>query len=241
MKIKGLLFIFAIYISVPTCFSLEIITHENKYEKIFFGNYRFTFDFHLENLAGSENVNNLVKVLIYKNKDAEEYISVEEKGFIGDIHQEDYPPMIDDDGTEYFYHSDLIETYEIKHYNDYVIIIEYNDYFYYSGSAHGNFQRKYLIIDILEEKILDIPDVITQVPEKLLIENIIKKYTINYYLRENIWPPDTISFEKEKLILYWNIYSITPYATGPIMIEMDYEMIKNFLRNKGLQIINSLE
>jgi hypothetical protein len=214
----------------------EIIQRDYKYEKMVFENHRFTFDIHLENLKNSKKVSQLIRKLIYQNNTFDEYILFMEKEFIGDIKKEDFPPMIDDDGTEHFYHSDLVENYSIEYYNDLFIIIKYNYWAYYSGAAHGNYWFKYFIVDLTDEKILDIDELIYPIPDKLLREIIEEKYEIDYYLDENIWPPNTISLQKDGIILLWNPYSITPYSTGLIEINIQDNIIESYLAEKGAKI-----
>ena len=146
----------------------EIIRTDYQYEKILFGNHRFTFEFHLENIGNAMKINDLINNLMYKNRNFDEYVAYMESEFIGDANEADYPPMIDEDGTEYFYHSDLIEKYFIIYHDDAYIVFEYNLYFYNSGAAHGNYWIGYFIIDILEERILDISDVVNPIPDDLL-------------------------------------------------------------------------
>jgi hypothetical protein len=148
--------------------------------------------------------------------------------------------MIDDDGTEYFYHSDLIERYNIEHYNDLFIIIKYSHWAYYSGAAHGIYGFNYFIVDLTDEKILGIDELLYPIPDKLLKEIIEGKYEINDYLNENIWAPDTISFQKDSVILLWNIYSITPYALGHVEININDKIIEPYLTEKGRKIIKSM-
>ena len=211
----------------------KIIHEEYKYEKMVFTNHIFTFDIHLENVGNSGKIYNLINNLIYDNKSFNEYKEYREKNFIGTINEDDYPPMIDEDGMEYFYHSDLIEKYSIIFNNDTYIIFEYNLYVYNAGAAHGNYLTRYFIIDLTEERVLDINDLVYPIPDDLLKERIESNYDINYYFRDNIWPPDTINFCNENITLMWNTYTITPYAIGIIYIEIQDEIIEQYLTDKG--------
>ena len=102
--------------------------------------------------------------------------------------------------------------------------------------AHGNYWVQYFIVDLTDEKILGIDDLIYPISDKLLREIIKEEYEIDYYLRENIWPPDTISFQKDGIILLWNTYSITPYATGLIEINIKNNIIESYLTEKGVKL-----
>ena len=243
---KARLFIFTfVIIFINGCRSApEIIQKDYEYEKMVFDNHRFTFEIHLENIKNSKKASGLINKLIYKNNTFDEYILFKEKEFIGDIEKEDFPPMIDDDGTEYFYHSDLIEKYNIEYYNDLFIIIKYSDWAYYTGAAHGNYGFNYFIVDLTDEKILGIDELFYPIPDTLLKETIKKIYD-EAYLRiydrkESIWPPDTISLQKDSVILLWNIYSITPYALGHVEINIDNKIVNPYLTEKGRKIIKSM-
>ena len=142
---------------------------------------------------------------------------------------------------EYPYHSELIESYNIIYYNDEFILIKHTKYFYYTMAAHGNYWEEYFVIDINEEKILNMYDLVTQIPEDLLKENIELNYDIDYFLRENMWPPDTINFQKDGIELLWNTYSITPYVVGVIDIKIEYEIGESFLTKKGKMIKDMME
>jgi hypothetical protein len=238
MKIirKNMLFIIVvIFISCNN--SQNIINKKYEYEKIIFGTHRFTFEINLENIGKSKKKYNLIKDLIYNGKNFDEYIEYKEKYFIGDIKEVNYPVIIDEDGTKYYYQSDLIENYSIIYHNDSYVIIKYDIYFYHSGAVHGNYLIKYFIIDLFEERILNINDLINQIPDDLLKEIIEKYYTIYYYLREDIWPPDTVNINNGIVELIWNTYSITPYSIGFIQIEIPNEIIRQYLTNKGKELI----
>jgi len=240
MRLCKLFILIFVFIFINGCKSApEIIQKDYEYEKMVLENHRFAFEIHLENIKNSKKVSELIRKLIYQNNTFDEYILFMEKKFIGDIKKENYPTEINDDGTEYKYHSYKSERYNIEYYNDLFIIIKYNDYFYYSGMAHGNYWFQYFIVDVTDEKILGIDELIYPIPDKLLREIIKEEYEIDYYLRENIWPPDAISFQKDGIILLWNPYSITPYSNGLIEINIQDNIIESYLTEKGARIKKS--
>ena len=233
MKYSRLSLLFLAAVFFMGCGSAPQIVHKDYiYEKILFGTQRINFDIHLENIGNSGKIYELINNLIYNHKNFDEYVEYREKDFIGDPNEAAYPPMIDEDGTEYFYHSDLIEKYAIIFNSNTHIIFEKNVYLY-DGGAHGNYGIRYFIIDIKEEKILDIDDLMYPIPDGLLKEIIEANYTIHYYLRENIWPPDTVNFYNKNITLIWNTYAITPYSNGIIQIDIPDEIIEPYLTDKG--------
>lgn len=237
MKYSGL-FLFSIIIFFIGCDNAREITNKDyKYEKIAFERHCFTFNFHLENIGASGKLHNLVNKLIYDNRNFDEYAKHMEESFIGNIDEADYPPVVNEDGTEYVYQSDLIEEYSVVFNNSAYIIIYYNSYAYYSGNAHGRSLAKYFIIDVNEKRILNVDDLISPIPDDLLKEIIEAYYNITDFLRENIWPADTVNFSSGNIELMWNTYTITPHAAGIISIEIQGEKIEQYLTDKGKTLI----
>ncbi|MDR0320880.1 MAG: RsiV family protein [Treponema sp.] len=235
MKISYILFFIVIFVGACSN-KLEVTGKDYVYEKMLFDTHRFTFEIHLENIGNSQKFSKLIEKLIYQDKNFDEYAAYTENEFIGNINKDFYPQMIDDDGTEYFYHSDLIKKFNIISYNNSFVIVKYSDYLYYAGAAHGIFQYIYYIIDIAEEKILKIDDLITPFPDDVLKEMIEEKYEIGYYFDEPIWSPDTINFNKDNIELLWNVYRIAPYVYGAITIEIPDAINKSYLTEKGKQL-----
>jgi hypothetical protein len=226
-----------------SCFSLEnVIVRNYKDEKELFGTHNYTFEFNLSIITGDEKKEYLIKKLIYKNMEMDDYIFFKENEFIGTDNENQYPLIIDEDGTKYFYHSDYVETISINYSNDFFIIMKYDYYFYRSGGAHGYFDTDYYIIDCIDEKILGIDDMIAELPDELLKNLIQLKYgnEFDFNYKNDIWPPDTISFDQKNVIFYWNIYSIAPYVFGPVEIMINYEIISSYLTERGKLIMEKL-
>jgi hypothetical protein len=198
-----------------------------------FENHRFEFEIHLENISGFDKASDLIKTLIYQNKNFDDYAEYLEKDFIGDIRADTYPSQLDDNGTDYIFRFNLIADYSVEYYSDSFIIIEYSGYTYYAMTAHGSYWTVYRIIDIAEERILDIAELINPIPDGLLKQFIEEKYDINYYLQEEIWAPGSVNFSNENIELIWNIYHITPYSAGLISIEIPDDIIQQYLTDKG--------
>jgi len=213
------------------CVKKESILQEHYSEEInLFGNYIAEFDIHLENAGYSKKISNLIEKLIYNGMGFDEYIVNAQNEFIGPVSSDDFPPLVDDDGKTYFYKSFFNESYKIISHNKSFIIVEYNEYFYRSGAAHGNYWTNYFIIDIAQEKILSINDLMLPVSEDYLKKLIENEYNITHYLRSNIWPPDTININSDNIVLLWNTYTITPYSDGIIGLIL-YEV--QYLTDKG--------
>jgi len=139
------------------------------------------------------------------------------------------------------------ESYKIEYFNDLYIIIRYDINFYETGAAHGNYFTKYLIIDLTDGKLLNINELINQIPDEMLKEKIYEKRKIaddireHIWLRDNIWPPDAVSFKSDSTIFIWNTYTITPYVYGTIEIKIDDKTIEPYFTEKGLELKRSMK
>jgi len=214
-----------------------IIKNNYVYELTLYGTHKILFEIYLENIGYSDTTDALIKKLIYQGKNPGEYADYLEKQFIENYATGYFPPITDDDGTQYFYKSNFAVNYVIDFHNDDFIIIHYNDYVY-SGGAHGNYQTFYYIIDIASERILNISDIIRPVPDAELNALIKKTYDFQNYLRDNIWPPDSINISNNGVFLLWNIYSITPYVAG--LININLVNANPYLTEKGQAILEMM-
>jgi len=222
-------------ITTPAAPDTGIIHKDYNYENLLYGTHKIHFEFHLENINYSQSTAALIEKLIYRNKDFDNFAFHLENDFTERYISGFYPPVFYDDGTQYYYESCLIENYYIEYHDADYIIIYYNSYFYTSGTAHGNYAFFYYIIDIAAEKILAFNEIINPVPDAVLTDLIKNDYEVNYFLRDNIWPPDSINLSKEGVSLLWNIYTITPYVTGFVYVNIPDE--NKYLTEKGRTIL----
>jgi hypothetical protein len=211
---------------------LKVRDYNYVYEKIVFDNYRFKFEFHLSGLRGDKNIEGIIKRLIYNDKALDAYVLYKENTVLESLKSEYLPLQLEEDG-ENIYQGEYIENINIKDYDDSFVILRRDEYVYYSGQAHGNSQVRYYILDLEEERILSLDDLSSAIPEDILKTNIKSKFNIDFNYRESLWPPDTISFDRESLVLFWDVYSIAPYSTGAIEITIPYNLIDGYLTEKG--------
>jgi hypothetical protein len=242
MRYAKLIAIFSFLVIINGCANTQrIIRRDYNYEKLFFGTHRVEFVISLENIGNSDEISNLVETLIYDNKNFDAYLEFIENEFIGDAREDFYPQIFNDDGTEYFYKSYLCKEYSVEHYSGLFVIIRYFNYFYYSGAAHGNYWIEYYIVDLSEKRLLNIADLVNPIPDDLLRELIESNngITLGDYSRENIFPPDTINFCNDNIELIWNTYQIVPYVVGIIGVEIQDDVIQEYLTDKGKEIRNA--
>ncbi len=65
---KTISFIFFLVFISTFSYGLGIVAQDYEYERSFYGTYKVTFDIHLENISNSNKLSNIVKKLIYKDK-----------------------------------------------------------------------------------------------------------------------------------------------------------------------------
>jgi len=234
VKSRCFLILFVVFVFFYGCRNNDdIISKHYQNERRLRGTFTAEFDIRLENVGYSKKKAKLVERLIYQGKNFDEYFTFAEDEFIKTINVNDFLPIIGDDGNEYYNQSYFNESYNILHYNNSYIIIEYNKYYVFSSAAHGNIWTEYFIIDIAHERLLGINDIATPLPDDFLDEMIKENYSVNYFLRDNIWPPDTINISHDSVELIWNVYTITPYSDGIISIALQNDL---FLTKKGKAI-----
>jgi len=217
----------------------EIIKKDYSYEKTYFETHDILFEIHLENTGHSQSAAKLVERLVYGNMNFDEYAEYLENRFIGNLNSDDFILFINESGIQRAFQSSLIENYKVEYYDNDFIILFYTTYSYKSGNAHGDSLSLYYIIDIAQEKILEINDILSPVPDSVLTEIIAKKYGIDNFLRENIWPPDSISVISDGVILLWNVYSIAPHSTGAVSVTIPNSTANIYLTQKGKQLIEN--
>jgi len=235
MSFRYFLAIFAIFVIFSSCGKKEdIINVQYKEEKTINGTFKAKFDISLENVARPQKAAKLLEKLIYQGKSIDEYALFAQDNFINSIKSEDYLPIIGHDGKERFNQSYFNEVYKILFHDDFYVIVEYNKYYTFSYAAHGNISTQYFIIDIAQGKILDIDDIAVPLPDDFIAGIIRTNYNVkNDFIRENIWPPDSINIKQDRVELVWNVYTITPYAYGIIGIPLQDD---SFLTQKGKAI-----
>lgn len=231
MRLRSFLIVVSAVVFLYGCGNNDNIIQEHyRNDIILFDTYRVEFDIRLENIGYSDKTARLIKSLVYQDKDFDEYITFTENEFIGPVTSEDFPPVTDEYEYEYLYQSFLNESYNILHHNKNFVVIEYNNYYYYSGAAHGMFWTKFYNIDIKDGKILEIDDLLNPIPDDFLVSLINEQYNIKFFLREEIWPPDTVYINRDNIELIWNVYTITPYSDGIICLIIQDD---TYLTKKG--------
>jgi hypothetical protein len=218
---------------------LKIREYDYGYEKMVFDNYHFEFEFHLSALEGDKKIEGIIKNLIYDGNSPKAYVPYKERAVLEGLGKDNSPPLFEEEGG-YINQGEYIERVEIKNYGDSFVTLRREEYVYYSGQAHGIPRIQYYVVDLNEEKIVPLNGLALAIPDEILQAHIAPKFNIYLYDRESIWPPDSISLEKEGALLCWNVYSIAPYSEGPIEITIPYGIASAYLTEKAILIRDAL-
>jgi hypothetical protein len=178
-----------------------------------------------------------VNKLIYDSRDFDEYVSKMEHSVLKDSSDSD----LDTRGSY------LSAKYSIIYADEKYVVISYFYEEYYGYAAHPNHKQNCFFVDMSEERLLLINDLISQIPEKTLLDLINKRYEddggvgADEIMRDTIWPPDLISVSDENhalIYLVWNTYTLLPHAAGPV--EVTGSEISQHLTDKGKDIMKRL-
>ena len=216
--------------------NVRILHKHYQYEKTFFETHKIEFDIYLENVGYSRKVTKLVEKLVFENMNFDKFAAHIENSFIENHTSDDYPLVFNDDGTEYVYNSYLSENFNVIFHDEAYIIMQNNYYYIYSGMPHGFFLTNFYVIDVKKKSHLEVSDLFNPIPDDILKEIIESDYEIENYLRDNIWPPDTINIQQDSIELIWNIYQIAPYYLGWIWIEIPDTVSEQYITDKGRDI-----
>ncbi|MDR2909931.1 MAG: RsiV family protein [Bacteroidales bacterium] len=213
------------------------VNKQHKSEKTVSG-IHYTFGFNLENISGNNKKENIVKQLVYRNMEPDDYILFMENEFID---AENKRLWSDNYQYEYFPQSDYRENVSVNCVSRNFVIIEHRYEYYKSGAAHGYYNTQYHIIDCAEERILEVNDIINELPTDLLKDLIRAEYDeFDFEYAAVLSPPDAVTFNKKYMVLHWNLYSIAPYSFGEVKVNAEYKKIRACLTEKGKAIIKNV-
>ncbi len=123
----------------------------------------------------------------------------------------------------------------------------------YTGGAHGFYSTKFLNIDLRTLKTITLDDLLqgdyeetltTLIEQRLMQDNNAgsadELYDMGYGTTGNIAPIDNFYLTPDGITFHYNIYEIAPYVIGPIEVTVDFDKMKDMLRNDYM-IIDELK
>ena len=143
-KLLLLIFIYANNIS----FGLEITNTEYQYEQ------NVSFDFHLENVTGTNKIYKTITKLVYENMDISDYIRYKSKKFVEN--------HFNDLGVFYGENSKIVFL------NDLFAVIRKTEVIHFADTWYRSITENYQIIDLENSKILSMEDLINKIPDEEL-------------------------------------------------------------------------
>jgi hypothetical protein len=208
------------------CNGLEVIKNNYHYEEI----RRVFFEFHLEEISGDAKIEEIIKKLVYNDLNIDDYMAYKTNEFM-EIYANDL-------GSGYG------ENITVNYIGDLFVIFRYASTIYYADTWYSENKWGYYIIDLREQKTLELNELIQRIPEDELRKIIFSQNDMVDYdcLNTEVWPPDSVSFEKEGVSFSWHSYSrilILPQRYE-IYIKIDYEFITHYLTNKGKELMQDI-
>jgi hypothetical protein len=211
------------------CNGLEISKTDYQREEIFFDNYSVFFEFHLEKIVGNIEIEDIIKKLVYNNLDINKYIAYKSSEFLGRLNDSE---------------SGYVENIYVNYIGDLFVILQYDSTIYYSDTWYSENKWGYYTIDLKEQKTLELNELMQRIPEDELRKIIFSQNDMVDYdgLNTEVWPPDSVSFEKDGVSFSWHSYSrilILPQRYE-IYIKIDYEFITHYLTDKGKELMQDI-
>jgi hypothetical protein len=230
--------LFPLFVLFSSCNNNEdIIRKFYQYEKNLSEKIMIYFNIQLENVSYSKRTAKIIEKLVYQDKNFDEYISYTEDKLIEIINSGDLLPVISFGGAyaedENIIHLYFSENINILHKFDSFLVIEHKKYLVYFSAPHGILWTEYLIIDLAGERIINVDEIALPLSEEFLKDVIQESYHVNNFLRDEIWPPDSINIKQDFIELTWNVYSIAPFSDGMISVVLQNDL---FLTKKGRAI-----
>lgn len=142
-------------------------------------------------------------------------------------------------GAWYSYYKGIESHVQLYEKNLLVYRINYNEY---TGGAHGIYMTTYLNFDLGLMRPLRLDDIFVgdyQEPltdliwNQLMADNGAKTRAeledMGYGSTGEIAATENFYFNKDGITFYYNVYDITPYAMGPVIVSLPFQMLEHML------------
>lgn len=142
-------------------------------------------------------------------------------------------------GAWYSYYKGIESHVQLYDKNLLVYRIDYNEY---TGGAHGIYMASFLNMDLglmrplrLDDVFVgEYQDVLTDlIWNQLMADNNAKTRNeledMGYGSTGEIAPTENFYLDKEGITFYYNVYDITPYAMGPVVVSIPFQMMEHML------------
>ncbi len=122
------------------------------------------------------------------------------------------------------------------------LLVYSNEWTDYSGGAHGMYSQTFLNLDLRQMRPIRLDDVFvgeyTDPLTDLLWEQLMKDQKaesrealrdMGYSSTGELAPTENFYLGKNDITFYYNVYEITPYAMGPVVIRLPYQTVSHML------------
>lgn len=191
-----------------------------------------------------------IPIIISSNKDIDKKINYKIRKDIMDFYNKVY-----ESAKNYLDNVDVSEDkfvanvdYEVKKNSDNILSIKVT-YNQYSGGAHGDYEYISYNIDMRNGKILKLSDLFKLKSDYIKvinneirsqIEELVKNNKENegIYQFESIEKDNKFYIEDDKIVIYFDLYKIAPFAAGIPTFKINNNIISHMLKEEYLEILN---
>jgi hypothetical protein len=209
---------------------------------------RMNFDLTLLDINGPESIRSLVLDALYEGLSPEEYADSLVASFEDQYNAERNPKEPNTTEFSETWNWEYTETFKpFARTPLTAVLCQERDY--YTGGAHGMYEKKYFVFAIDEVKQLRLEDLFKRGTESVLQDHIMEALRVRQGLEPGIplssggFFDDSVDLSndfflsREGIGFQWDVYEIAPYAMGPIEIVIPYTKITDLFSPRGLALI----
>lgn len=173
----------------------------------------------------------------------------QKKQFFADYLEDNKDVKDEELKDSYSYNQDVSNQLTITYQSPRLIVFSNYNYSY-TGGAHGNYGTSYLVVDLVNNKKLGLPDILTAAGRARLPGLLEKYFRIGYELKptdslsdgglfeNSIAPNDNFYISAKGIGFSYTPYEIGPYAMGEIEVFIPFSELMGYLQPKFRKLIN---
>ena len=170
-------------------------------------------------------------------------------------YKKEFREYVDEIGEERFQAWSYEEEHSVDVCGSYAVVSR--NFYVFSGGVHGGYGTSYYVIDMNTPELLKLDDIITRANVaklKPLVDRELRLYSEE--VSGNPLPPNLPLYEgiyleadfeldeyfpsREGLNFWWNVYQLTPYAAGPVLVTVKWNELDG-LSPKGIKLANAFK
>ncbi len=171
----------------------------------------------------------------------EEYRHDLEPVYLEDVKNREDDKLV---GGWYSYYQGIESNVQLYKQNLLIYRINFNEY---TGGAHGMYTTTYYNIDLNLMHTLKLDDIFTDdykealtdlIWNQLMATNNVTSHEaledLGYGSTGEIAPTENFYLDENGISFYYNVYEITPYFMGPVVVTIPFSMVEPLLRNSPI-------